>query len=678
MANSTLQLIEDCEATNKALYKFYAAVMIVIFLLALPLNASVLHLFIFKLKFWKSNSNNIFLFNLVLADILLLFCLPIKAHNFIQGERRSGNDVVCKAMLFMLFLNRGASIAFLTVTSIDRYFNVVHPGRKNLLRALKKSPQISILIWLLLLPLTIPTMLKNFDCCNSHKTGDPKEDTLIKDVVDSLREVVFFTQILIPFVILVYCTVHIVNRLRKKTVGDQTKLRRAVFLVTSVMVVFSFCFLPCAFARMVLLIARVEEWNLHKQDKAAVAFDGLMVLSYVDCLLDPLIYCFCSTKFKALYLSSYFPCWVKNTEIPQDSSTGNTSNPKRNNVWCTASTSLMFIPMNMSTNSTVDHCRVPNRNTYTTLSWLMIGEFALGLPLNLSVLYVFIFRFKFWKNKSIFLFNIVVADFLLVACLPAKAYHYWHGMRRSKNPALCKLMLSMLFLNRGASIAFLITLSIDRYFNVVHLGRRNFVKVLKKSPQISILIWLFLLPFTVPTMVQTFECCNSHGRAVETFYHDVTDTFREVVFFTQIIIPFIILVYCTVRIVNRLRKKTVGEKTKLRRAVWVVMSVVVVFSICFLPCTIGRAVLLAVRLQNWPVAENIAVQVYDSLMVLSYIDCLLDPLVYCFCNSGFKDAYISTFCPTCLQKRMINSDFTLGTTATPTTSGTRTISLPIL
>lgn len=178
MINSTLQKIEDCLVTHRTLYYFYAAVMILIFVLALPLNASVLHLFIFKLKFWKSNTNNIFLFNLVLADILLLFCMPIKAHNFIQGERRSGNDVVCKAMLFMLFLNRGASIAFLTVTSIDRYFNVVHPGKKNLLRVLKKSPQISIIIWLLLLPLTIPTMLKTFECCNSHRNEE--DATLIK------------------------------------------------------------------------------------------------------------------------------------------------------------------------------------------------------------------------------------------------------------------------------------------------------------------------------------------------------------------------------------------------------------------------------------------------------------------------------------------------------------------
>lgn len=329
--------IEDCETTNRVLYNFYAAMMIVIFILALPLNVSVLHLFVFKLKFWKSNSNNVFLFNLMLADILLLFCLPVKAYNFINGERRSDNYVLCKAMLFILFLNRAASIAFLTVISVDRYLSVVHPGRKNLLKALKKSPQISILIWLLLLPMTIPTMLKTFECCNTNKSYNSTvnhDDALVKDVIDSLREVLFFTQILVPFLILLYCTVRIVNRLKKKTVGDKTKLRRAVFLVSSVMVVFSVCFLPCTLARIILLVDRVEGWKELSEDTVAQMFDGLMVLSFIDCLLDPFVYCFCSTKFKSLYLSNYFPCLVKKYGQPTETGnlSGNDPNLKRNNV----------------------------------------------------------------------------------------------------------------------------------------------------------------------------------------------------------------------------------------------------------------------------------------------------------------------------------------------------------
>ncbi|XP_037541128.1 12-(S)-hydroxy-5,8,10,14-eicosatetraenoic acid receptor-like [Nematolebias whitei] len=329
-------------------------------------------------------------------------------------------------------------------------------------------------------------------------------------------------------------------------------------------------------------------------------------------------------------------------------------------------------------NSTIDNCLTPNNATYQVFSWLMAAEFILGLPLNLSVLFVFIFRFKFWKNNCIFLFNIVVADFLLVACLPFKIHHYQHNLRRSSSNAICKTMLFMLFLNRGASIAFLVTLSLDRYFSVVHLGRKNFVKIIKKSPQISVVIWLLLLPLTVPTMVNTFECCNSHGREVETFFHDVTDTFREIVFFTQIIFPFFILVYCTVHIVNRLKKKTVGEKTKLRKAVFAVMSVVVVFSVCFLPSTLARAALLGVRLNKMEDTERTVVQVYDGLMVLSNADCLLDPLVYCFCHSGFKNAYISTFCPTFLQKGALKPDSSV--TPATATAGTaaKTTFLPTL
>lgn len=311
---------DNCTADDKPLYIFYSSVMILEFVLALPLNLTVIYLFIFRLKFWKTNTNNIFLFNLVLADILLLICLPVKAANFMRGERRSQNEPLCKAMLFMLFLNRGASIAFLTVISIDRYFNVVHPRKKNFLKILKKSPYISALIWLLLLPLTIPTMLQDFECCNSFGR---KEDNYI----DIFREIVFFTQILIPFIVLVFCTAQIVNRLKKKTVGDRTKLRRATFLVMSVMLVFSLCFLPCTISRMVLLLVRVKEIGGNAEKIAEKVYDGLMCLSYLDCLLDPLVYCLSSTKFKNMYLEHYLPFLIGKDGQPAESThSGNNSN----------------------------------------------------------------------------------------------------------------------------------------------------------------------------------------------------------------------------------------------------------------------------------------------------------------------------------------------------------------
>ncbi|XP_026855470.1 12-(S)-hydroxy-5,8,10,14-eicosatetraenoic acid receptor [Electrophorus electricus] len=299
---------DNCTAGSKDLYVFYFSVMIIEFILALPLNLSVIYLFIFKLKFWKSKSNSIFLFNLVLADILLLICLPVRAYNFQRGERRSENNVVCRAVLFLLFLNRGASIAFLTVVSIDRYVSVVHLGLKNSLKIRQRSVLISVLIWIFLLPLTTPAMLKTFECCHSNEDADGSEDNTVTVV---FRELVFFSQVLIPFAVLVYCATRITKRLRRKTVGDRTKLRKAVFLVISVVSVFSICFLPSAISRTVLLIMRARE--LPKAEEIAVqVYDGLMCLSYLDCLLDPIVYCLSSTKFKNLYLSTYLPILLKN------------------------------------------------------------------------------------------------------------------------------------------------------------------------------------------------------------------------------------------------------------------------------------------------------------------------------------------------------------------------------
>ncbi|KTF80812.1 hypothetical protein cypCar_00044669 [Cyprinus carpio] len=292
---------------NRALYIFYSSVVVLEFILGLLLNITVIHLFIFKLKFWKSKTIDIFLFNLVLADILLLIGLPVKAYNF---QQCSEEKVVCKVQLFLQFINRGASIAFLTVISIYRYFSVVHPGKRKVLRILKLSPQISVFIWVLLGILTIPAMLQSFIRCNSSE-----KDELTTIVL--LREIVFFTQIFIPFFVLVYCSIRIIKRLKQKSVGDKTKLWRAMFLVTSVVLVFAVCFLPYAFTRVVQL--KISGLVM-KEEKVTVVklFDGLLCLSYLNCLLDPILYCLSSSKFKKLYISMYLP-FLLEKEQPESS-----------------------------------------------------------------------------------------------------------------------------------------------------------------------------------------------------------------------------------------------------------------------------------------------------------------------------------------------------------------------
>lgn len=84
-------------------------------------NIVALWIFCFKLKSW--NPNNLFLFNLVIADFLALVSLPLRIDALLRGHWVFG-DGLCRLNLFLMFSNRSASIALMTVVAIYRYFKV--------------------------------------------------------------------------------------------------------------------------------------------------------------------------------------------------------------------------------------------------------------------------------------------------------------------------------------------------------------------------------------------------------------------------------------------------------------------------------------------------------------------------------------------------------------------------
>lgn len=84
-------------------------------------NLVALHIFCVRLKSW--NPNNLFLFNLVIADFLVLVSLPLRIDALLRGHWVFG-DALCRMNLFLMFSNRSASIALMTVVAIYRYFKV--------------------------------------------------------------------------------------------------------------------------------------------------------------------------------------------------------------------------------------------------------------------------------------------------------------------------------------------------------------------------------------------------------------------------------------------------------------------------------------------------------------------------------------------------------------------------
>lgn len=96
-------------------------VLIIDVVLGLIGNLVALWIFCFKMKAW--NPNTLFLFNLVIADFFALVSLPLRIDALLRGHWVFG-DGICRINLFLMFSNRSASIALMTVVAIYRYFKV--------------------------------------------------------------------------------------------------------------------------------------------------------------------------------------------------------------------------------------------------------------------------------------------------------------------------------------------------------------------------------------------------------------------------------------------------------------------------------------------------------------------------------------------------------------------------
>ena len=101
------------------------SLLILAFVLGILGNGVALCGFCFHMKTWKPST--IYLFNLAVADFLLMICLPFRTDYYLRQRQWAFEDIPCRVVLFMLAMNRAGSIVFLTVVAVDRYFKVVHP-----------------------------------------------------------------------------------------------------------------------------------------------------------------------------------------------------------------------------------------------------------------------------------------------------------------------------------------------------------------------------------------------------------------------------------------------------------------------------------------------------------------------------------------------------------------------
>ncbi|XP_020368470.2 hydroxycarboxylic acid receptor 3-like [Rhincodon typus] len=295
MGNGT----EPCDLIEDVNSSYNPPILIITFILGFIGNIVALWIFSFHVKSWKPNT--VYSLNLAIADTLLICCLPFRADYFIRGKNWIYGDVPCRLKIFMIFLNRTTSVILLTAMAIDRYLKVVHPHHRMNKIPTSCAVKVAAGLWVLTVAISLhfvtechTFMYNNRTYCEPLHIHQPFSINAIwTDIVFILFKFV------LPFSIIVFSTSSIIWKLKQMKTEIRRKYKRAVKLVIAVAAVFVLCFLPTNIAVIAVLITkRMSTVSCRSYETAVQIFYDTLCITYLNSVLDPVIYYFSSSTFK--------------------------------------------------------------------------------------------------------------------------------------------------------------------------------------------------------------------------------------------------------------------------------------------------------------------------------------------------------------------------------------------
>ncbi|CAG08446.1 unnamed protein product, partial [Tetraodon nigroviridis] len=283
----------------------------------------------------------------------------------------------------------------------------------------------------------------------------------------------------------------------------------------------------------------------------------------------------------------------------------------------------------------------------SVLPSLLGAEFVLGGLGNGLALWIFCCHLKPWKSSTVLLFNLAMADFLLIMALPFRASYYNAGLQWMYGEAMCNICLFMLAMNRSGSTVFLMAIAGDRYMRVVHPHHR--INSLSVSRATCFVMGLWLLTITMTAHV--FSLKHTNTTYCESFMVDTEPShnlsWHKFEFLFSFIIPLVVILYCTVHIIGKLRGRQLAQHEKTKKALCFLTVVVVLFTICFLPSNLMQ-VLIWVETQRraralppaelCPALEGMT-NAFFLTISLTYFNSVLDPVIYYFSSPAIQNLF---------------------------------------
>ncbi|XP_037368402.1 probable G-protein coupled receptor 34 [Talpa occidentalis] len=294
----------NCTMDEKLLSKVLAIFYIVIFIVGLVGNIIALYVFLGIHR--KRNSIQIYLLNVAIADLLLIFCLPFRIMHHINQNKWTLGIVFCKVVGVLFYMNMYISIILLGCISLNRYIKINRSIQQRKSITIKQSIYVCCTVWAIalggFLAIIVSALKKgdyNSTMCFHYraKTGNRGEAIFNLFIVAMFW--VIFLLIILSYIKIGKNLLRISKRRsRFPNSSKYTTTARNSFIV---LIIFTICFVPYHAFRFVYVLSQLDEkiscyWReiIHKTNEM------MLVLSSFNSCLDPVMYFLMSSNIRKI------------------------------------------------------------------------------------------------------------------------------------------------------------------------------------------------------------------------------------------------------------------------------------------------------------------------------------------------------------------------------------------
>ncbi|XP_063070629.1 probable G-protein coupled receptor 34b [Engraulis encrasicolus] len=255
------------------------------------LAGNLLALWVFLRVHTKKNSVRVLLINVVLADLLLVICLPFRMAYHINGNRWTLGPVMCRVVGHAFYMNMYISITLLGLISVDRYLKIHRSaGRKRFLRG-RWSHAACAGIWTAATLATVVMIsvsnYKDHDRCFHYRKSTSMFTTTIKFLLVVMFWLVYAS--LVASYLRIGRMLQQVSR-DKPDLPNAQKYSQTARKSFFVLFLFTVCFVPYHVVRVFYVLSQISDTSCVLQDWADKANEAALLLSAFNSCLDPVMY----------------------------------------------------------------------------------------------------------------------------------------------------------------------------------------------------------------------------------------------------------------------------------------------------------------------------------------------------------------------------------------------------